>query len=134
MSLDKHSLGDGAPHSWSVPALRPLPARRQAQWRVTPSGCLPPNSSGGPPWRRPPLAAIKPTRSFTVLPYPPEGWADARVIPFITVGSRAQLCRPHRIGRQQGPNQPLAWFAPESMRQEHWLLSRCQTVAVMDQG
>ena len=49
MSLDKHSLGDGAPHSWSVPALRPLPARRLAHWRVTPSGCLPLNSSGGPP-------------------------------------------------------------------------------------
>ena len=46
MSLDKHSLGDGAPHSWGVPALRPLPARRQAHWRLTHSGCLPLISSG----------------------------------------------------------------------------------------
>ena len=50
MSQDKHSFGDGAPHLWSVPALRPLPARRQAHWRLTPSGCLPPDSSGDPPW------------------------------------------------------------------------------------
>ena len=70
MSLDRHSFGDGAAHAWAVPALRPLPARRQAHWSLTPSGCLLLNSSGGPPKRGPPLAATYSTRAYTALPIP----------------------------------------------------------------
>ena len=58
------------PRLWDVPALRSLPARRQAHWGLTPSGRLPLISSGGPPLRRPPLAATWLTRSNTALPFP----------------------------------------------------------------
>jgi hypothetical protein len=70
MSLDRHSFGDGAAHAWAVPALRPLPARRQAHWSLTPSGCLLLNSSGGSPKRSPPLAVTQSTRAYIALPIP----------------------------------------------------------------
>ena len=85
MSLDKHSFGDGAPHSWGVPALRPLPARRQAHWSLTPSGCLPLTEL------KRPLAAtcVGTTNSYPYRLYPPPG-VDTRTRSSLSYSGLAQ--------------------------------------------
>ena len=114
MSLDKHSFGDGAPHSWGVPALRPLPARRQAHWSLSPSGCLPLTEL------KRPLAAtcVGTTNSYPYRLYPPPGsrYTHAKF-------PQLQWACPNLAGRtEQGCSRgPTPRGRPEAWRLEHGL-------------
>ena len=117
MSLDKHSLGDGASHPWGVPALRPLPARRQAHWNLTPSGGLPLFISGdlrSPRARRTPLVYSRIAYSFqhpAVVPcLPSRTWGALTRHSHHLSGVRPTV-PVAQVGCQKGAENPF-WVVP----------------------
>ena len=123
MSLDKHSLGDGAALTWDVPALRPLPARRSGN--VEPDALRLPflllSSSAHPIWvattcnamrSRPRPVSARPMGDCTHAKFPSPQWACPNL------AGRTEL------GCHRGPT-PMG--RPDAWRLEQGLLGWCQT-------